>query len=185
MQRADAGPRPVEGIGGSLAVVVVVQLGVPPLEREDRPCVVVERLLADPHPTSLAVVLYAEGVPVCTALEVEIELEALLAAILRQRQVLRWKLILDTRAPRHQRLDPTQRVQHRCLAGTVGTEEDIRLVQPQLEIDETPKVVDIESREHHSVLNGRGGGRFPVAGRCGFARPWRQRRPPGAGTTAS
>ena len=119
--------------------------------------VVLESFFADPHASATPIVLNAQGVAVGPTVDVQIKLDVLYVTILNQRYVAGRERFLDSGSPRYEVLDSAQCVQYRGLSAAVGTKQDIGLIELQLEVDQAPKIVDVESRYHGSIEKKAGG----------------------------
>ena len=123
-----------------------------------------ESFFADPHSSATGIVLNAQSVAVGAAVDVQIQFDVLYVTILNQRYVAGRELVLDSASPRNEVLDPAQCVQYRGLSAAVRPQQNVRLVELQLEVDEAPKIVDVESRHHGGGPEKKAGGTTGAAG---------------------
>ena len=124
----------------------------------------IESFFADPHSSATVIVLNAQSVAVGPTVDVQIQLDVLYVTILNQRYVAARELIVDSGSPRNQVLNPTQRLQDRRFPAAIGAQKNICLVELQLEVDEAPKIVDIESRHHGGGPERKAGDTMGAAG---------------------
>ena len=148
VQDADSGLRPVEWIRRALRIIIVIQLGLALVENKQRFSVMIESLFANSHLVACEVVFNCQRVTIGVPIDLHFDFESLFIAVLSQGEIACGKHLVNFQSAHDQILNFPQHAQDRCLTRAIGTEEDVYLVEFELEIGQTSKIIGIESLNH-------------------------------------